>query len=57
MGGDQELADAVTSGDILKSTPPVWAGTDVLRRREQLFNLKSTPPVWAGTLYEQWKKG
>ena len=49
-----EMAQAVLKPALhnivwLKSTPPTRAGTDVLRRREQLFKLKSTPPTRAGT--------
>ena len=34
---------------MLKSTPPAWAGTAVLRYRLAHNLLKSTPPAWAGT--------
>ena len=35
---------------ILKSTPPVWAGTLLDQYLDKPYAiLKSTPPVWAGT--------
>ena len=49
MGGDlldQYLDEAYP---ILKSAPPVWAGTCRDDRDRDILPLKSAPPVWAGT--------
>ena len=34
---------------LLKSAPPVWAGTEIRAVSLQALQLKSAPPVWAGT--------
>ena len=34
---------------LLKSAPPVWAGTRIGLQRAIHGILKSAPPVWAGT--------
>ena len=50
MGGDQSRRVFVLRVDLLKSTPPVWAGTLLDQYLDKPYAiLKSTPPVWAGT--------
>ena len=46
--GRHEKVQRVRQKD-LKSTPPVWAGTEGGDKARAIYDLKSTPPVWAGT--------
>ena len=56
MGGDfQEQLDSLID-DMLKSTPPAWAGTNGDHATCKRLMLKSTPPAWAGTQAQQYRE-
>ena len=49
MGGDRNVTSIGLTVILLKSAPPVWAGTVIRALPVYLGLLKSAPPVWAGT--------
>ena len=51
-GRGHEIHQYENYANILKSTPPVWAGTKNTGDSAEYLNLKSTPPVWAGTAWQ-----
>ena len=48
-GRGRLLSSFMSAPTLLKSAPPVWAGTEQLTNWAYQEKLKSAPPVWAGT--------